>query len=365
MNHPQICDQCLGDNDDIRMIKVPQSAECKLCTLTFDLYHFKKDNRSNTIIKTIICSDCAKQRNVCQCCMLDMRWHITVQERDHLISLIKGYNIVTREATNDMMKRFLVIKNKGKRMGGANVTNDKEQLSLVMGQMEDLLKREAVRGDHNVGAKRVKSDASSEDKLANVHVHHLLDKLPLNETFDLVSLLSKSHRLFLYNIDLSIAEWKFEDVISQILDMEVSQWKDPHPLAIMINHRASCGSINFKTAEIFQRFIQKVISKGDTISITKKINNKDQILQRGILQIDHFNIYLVPWIKDNFTQNSFGNNNKEYLKLSNELRKIIIQETTTTTTTSNKKQNISKGRISKKNKNKNKKNGRVTSSFEL
>lgn len=356
---PTICEGCLGKENDIRMICVPQGAECKLCTLTFDLYHFKKDKRSNTIVKTIICPACANQRNVCQCCMLDMIWHIPIDERDQLLSLIKGYNITTKEATNEMMKRFLVLKKGGKQIGGASLmSKDESHLNLLMQEMKDTLEREKLKINSKPSTDLNKVSTHDVNKFANVNIHHLLDILPFNESFTKENATATT-RFFLYNINSSLAEWKIDDKITQLVDN--TEWKDPHPLAMMINHKATCGSINFRTPTLASKFVDKLISNENIISC--KDNKNGTPLQRGVINIDHFNIYVIPWVKDNFTQNSFGNNTKEYIKLSITLRNLIISEMKPRQPTASrvhKKPNHSKNK--KKSK---KKVGRITSSFAL
>lgn len=362
---PIICDECLGSSNDIRMIKVPEGAECKLCTLAFDLYYFKKDKRSNTIIKTIICPTCAKQRNVCQCCMLDMLWHLSIEERDQLLSLVKGYNITTKEATNEMMKRFLALKKRDKQIGGAAImTNDSKQLDILMQEMRNSLQRETSKlksNKQNTSSHKVSKIDTN--KFANVNIQHLLDRLPLYESLNQDKI--NTTRFFVYNIDSSLAEWKIDDKISQLLNN--SQWKDNHPLSMIINHKATCGSINFKNQELAQKFVDLLISKGDIISGLDKSGN---IVQRGILKIDHFNLYVVPWIKDNFSQNSFGNNTKEYIKLSITLRNMVISDLKSIEK-SNKKRKFDSDKLlidrmkGEKKKKKGKKNSRITTSFEL
>lgn len=358
---PIICEECLGKEDDIRMIRVPEGAECKLCTLTFDLFHFKKDKRSDTIIKTILCPACANQRNICQCCMLDMIWHIPIEERDQLLSLIKGYNITTKEATNEMMKRFLVLKKGNKQIGGATMMiGDDSKLDMLMQEMRDTLEREKsstfTSESKNIN-KISKHDAS---KFANINIHHIIEKLPLSESLTKENS-TPTTRFFLYNIDSSLAEWKIDDKISQIVDD--GEWKDLHPLSMMINHKATCGTINFRNDKLAEKFVNGLISSGDVISCKTK---KGEVLQRGILKIEYFNLYVIPWIKDNFTQNSFGNNTKEYIKLSITLRNLIISEMKFKQSTTDK----STGRVTKasrqsKSKKKSKKVGRITSSFAL
>ncbi|KAK5780456.1 Pre-mRNA-splicing factor ECM2 PWA37_002568 [Arxiozyma heterogenica] len=363
---PIICDECLGPEEDIRMIKVPDGAECRLCNLAFDLFHFKRDKRSNTIIKTIICSTCAKQRNVCQCCMLDMLWHISIEERDQLLSLIKGYNITTKEATNEMMKRFLALKKGNKKIGSAAMmTNDKTQLDILMQEMKESLQREMSKLTTNKSKASLQQLSKIDlNKFANVNIQHLLERLPLNESLEESKI--QTTRFFIYNIYPSLAEWKIADRISQLLNN--SKWKDDHPLSMIINHKATCGSINFKSLELAQKFVNVLVSNGDIISGTDKSGN---IVQRGILKVDYFNLYVVPWVKDNFTQNTFGNNTKEYIKLSIILRNTVTSDLKLLEQSHRKRKNNSneltddiEGKKNKKKK-KRKETRRVTTSFAL
>lgn len=78
---PIICGSCLGDNPYIRMIKCGYDKECKVCSRPFLSYRWKAgvDGRFK---KTEICLTCAKLKNVCQTCLLDLEFGLPVQLRD-------------------------------------------------------------------------------------------------------------------------------------------------------------------------------------------------------------------------------------------------------------------------------------------
>lgn len=305
---PKICEQCLGNETNIRMTKIPQGSECKICTLPFTLYHFKTSKRSSNLIKTLICQRCATQRNICQCCMLDSRWHIPIQLRDHLISIVNEENVITEEAKNDMMKRFLSLKDV--KLGGAQITSDASEADNIIDKLKSILLR-ATSDNSNLPLQRQKvtavnqnehdtNDVKNIEKYASLDISYLLKKLPLNESF---SRNASTRSYFLYNIDTSIPEWKISDAISQLLD--VKKWSDGNSLSLIVNHKARCGGLRFQSNELGEKFVSKI---SDTLSTPKD-------LKRGILPIERFKIFIIPWTSG-FSAASFGANVAENIKLS-------------------------------------------------
>lgn len=315
---PSICEQCLGDESNIRMTKIPQGSECKICTLPFTLYHFKTSKRSNNIIKTLICVRCATQRNICQCCMLDSRWHIPIQLRDHLISIVNEENVMTEEARNDMMKRFLSLKNV--KLGGAQITSDASEADNIVDKLKNILLRAA--SDDSSPPLEIKdtaalhknekdmTDVKNLGKFVSVDISHVLKKIPLNESF---SKDASTRSYFLYNIDASIPEWKIADTISQLLG--IKKWSDGNSLTLVVNHKAKCGGVRFQSIELGERFVNKI---SDTLTTPKG-------LKRGVLPIDRFRIFIIPW-SSGFSTASFGANTAENIKLSLSLNKLIQLE---------------------------------------
>lgn len=240
--------------------------------------------------------------------MLDMVWHISVQLRDQMLAMIqKDRSYVTEEAQNDMMRRFLALKDI--KLGGAKITSDPNEISGVLDKLQKML----TQGPTVVEATSV-SEPTSMERVKQYDISRLLRKLPLKESLA-TSVPCKS--FFLYNIDGSIPEWKVSKAVSQAVNNE--QWQDRATTALIINHKAKCGGIRFKNEELGREFVEKLQSQGNVAQISEN-------RQRGVLEIDHFRIFVIPWTSG-FSAGSFGANTGENLKLSLSLDKLVKLET--------------------------------------
>ncbi|GAA6012407.1 hypothetical protein JCM11491_004323 [Sporobolomyces phaffii] len=81
---PSLCNTCLGPNPYIRMSKQPLGAECKVCTRPFTVFRWLP-GQGMRYKKTEVCQTCAKNKNVCQTCLLDLQFGLPTQVRDTVL----------------------------------------------------------------------------------------------------------------------------------------------------------------------------------------------------------------------------------------------------------------------------------------
>jgi len=82
---PFICEVCLGPNPYLRMIKMPQSRECKISGRPYTAFRWQPGTEAR-YKETIIAAEVAIAKNVCQVCLMDMEFNLPVAVRDRLMT---------------------------------------------------------------------------------------------------------------------------------------------------------------------------------------------------------------------------------------------------------------------------------------
>ena len=82
---PFVCETCLGPNPYVRMIKMRYGSKtCKICDEPYQPFRWRA-GAGGRHKETIISSDVARAKNVCQACLCDMQFGVPVAVRDKFL----------------------------------------------------------------------------------------------------------------------------------------------------------------------------------------------------------------------------------------------------------------------------------------
>ncbi|EJD02405.1 uncharacterized protein FOMMEDRAFT_109756 [Fomitiporia mediterranea MF3/22] len=83
---PILCETCLGDNAFVRMSKQEFGRSCGTCARPFTVFRWNP-GAGMRFKTTVVCQTCAKIKNVCQTCLLDLEYGLPTQVRDAALAI--------------------------------------------------------------------------------------------------------------------------------------------------------------------------------------------------------------------------------------------------------------------------------------
>ena len=148
---PSVCERCLPDNPYVQMLKEDYGEACKLCTRPFTVFSWKAD-RTARRKRTGICLTCARLKNCCQHCMLDLSFGLPITIRDAALKMVApGPNSdVNREYYAQNHEKEI---EEGRGLEGYEQTDEKAR---------DLLRRLAANEPYYKKQRRIEAEAEAE-----------------------------------------------------------------------------------------------------------------------------------------------------------------------------------------------------------
>lgn len=102
---PSVCENCLPENPYVKMLKEDYGAECKLCERPFTVFSWATDRAHGRKKKTNICLTCARLKNACQTCIMDLQFGLPIVVRD------KALQMAAAGPSSDVNKEYFAQNN--------------------------------------------------------------------------------------------------------------------------------------------------------------------------------------------------------------------------------------------------------------
>ncbi|TVY31672.1 Pre-mRNA-splicing factor [Lachnellula occidentalis] len=148
---PSVCESCLPENPYVQMIKQDYGEECKICTRPFTVFKWKADRTSRSK-RTNICLTCARLKNCCQCCMLDLSFGLPIVVRDAALKMVAPgpQSEVNREYYAQEHEKE-IEDGRGRRIGGVEGEGAGEAASALQGGAGPIRTRDTRGGGAGAG----------------------------------------------------------------------------------------------------------------------------------------------------------------------------------------------------------------------
>lgn len=306
---PAICDNCCGPDKHIKMMRQANGEECKVCTRPFTVFRWNPNNGINKSKKTIICMTCARARNCCQSCMLDITYGIPLEIRDTALRMaglehalgIKSSNT----SRNREVKAIMADKQEAKYSSEDNDVNKSKDPSELA---RDILLKlaEKLNGGTNALVKKAPKNSKITKKsdlvnLKSTDISKILSKLPLGGLFLVPETTPELTSFFLFGFSDDIPQYVISDFCNKFGKIK----------SLTIVHRAKCGYVTFTTRKAAESFATAILENG---------LNKNTATP-GLLVLENKYPVRVSWGK----QKPLGTTNEECHKLSLVITKVMKQ----------------------------------------
>ncbi|EEB08945.1 RNA-binding protein Cwf5 [Schizosaccharomyces japonicus yFS275] len=238
---PSVCERCLGDNPYIRMTKESYGQECKICSRPCTVFRWLV-SREQRQKHTEICVACARMKNCCQSCMLDLQFGLPMALRDAALKLVDS------GPTNDINREFFAQNNQQQYEGSETPYDNRKASTVARNLVKRVEKRDPYpkknprRTVADNEAKQLLRTAKAADaaagvdrptfpiaKIANGQVTLSVNMEPPKD--------KKIASLFLIGVEDELADYKIRKHFEQFGPVR----------SVVCSHKAKCAFVNFKS----------------------------------------------------------------------------------------------------------------------
>lgn len=296
---PAICDNCCGPNKHIKMIRQANGEECKICTRPFTVFRWNIANTTNHSKKTIICMTCARSKNCCQSCMLDITYMIPLEIRDTALKMAGLNNKVgAQESSKNKEVKAIIADKQDYKFQNQDINND--QAKNILAKLAEKLNSQ--KETTKKISKNLKNDkVNQEINMKNIDVSKILTKLPFGGLLKIPESDPGATSFFIFGFN--------EDFPQYLISNYCIQFGKLKNIALV--HRAKCGFISFVSRKAAEEF---------ALSISKNGLNENPS-KAGLLLLDNKFPLRVAWGKSK----SLGSTNEEHRKIGLVVMKVMKQ----------------------------------------
>lgn len=244
---PAVCENCLGPNPYVRMVREKFGEQCKLCTRPFTVFRWLPEKGSR-YKKTSICLTCARQKNCCQCCMMDLSFGLPLAIRDAALKM-------TDSSSSNALTKQYIAQDYEERFKDGDISDNRDKVNEAA---KELLKNLANAMPYYKELKRSQpanigeSSSSKQVKAALIEdVNKIVSKLPLKGSIKPPKDESIKS-FFISGIEDDLPNYVIENYFKQFGKIK----------SLIIIHRARCGFVNFDSREVAERAAAAVGSEG-------------------------------------------------------------------------------------------------------